>query len=164
MQRATRRGVLAAMGLAATAGCSSLTETVSGGGSKRELAGETITERSESFTLKKGEFKAYPLSFDTQSVLLFSVVSDENVDVFTLSRPNYEAYKSGSTDQVETIGELSEQNTKATAKGANVSAGEPVLVVDNTTWAKTPPIADIQVEVEIEAFVRESKQGGSGGN
>lgn len=155
MDKPTRRGVIAAMGLTVTAGCSQLSGVVpGGGGSDSPLRGEQIEQISKTFTLKKDQFEPFHLSFDQQSVLLFSAVADENVDVVTLRRPDFKKYKNGSAKQVPFISELSEQNTRATAKGANVTAGKPVIVVDNTTWAKTPPVEEVQIEFELEAFVR----------
>jgi hypothetical protein len=151
MQQPTRRGVLATLGLAATSGCSQLSG-LTGGDS--DLRGEQVEQISKTFTLEREQFMPFPLSFDTQSVLTFSVVADENVDVITFTRPNFRKYKQESSDQVPFIDAFTEQNTKATAKGSDVSAGKPVVVVDNTTWAKTPPIDEIQVEMELEAFVR----------
>ena len=148
MQQPTRRGVLATLGIAATAGCSQLSGLTGG---RSDLRGENVEKISKTFTLDREQFMPFPLSFDTQSVLTFSVVADENVDVSTCTRPNI---RKESADQVPFIDAFTEQNTKSTAKGSDVSAGKPVVVVDNTTWAKTPPIDDVQVELELEAFVR----------
>ena len=151
MQQPTRRGVLATLGVAATAGCSQLSD-LTGGDS--DLRGENVERISKTFTLDRDQFMPFPLSFDTRSVLTFSVVADENVDVITFRRPDFRKYKQESADQLPFIDAFTEQNTKATAKGSDVSAGKPVVVVDNTTWAKTPPIENVQVEIELEAFVR----------
>lgn len=162
MNKATRRGVLATLGVAATAGCSSVRDRVSevvGEDSQSAFTDSPLRERyvtqvSDAVRLQKGDYTAYPMRFDTQTVLTYSVVADENVDVIVFREPDYEKYERGATDQLPYVGGLSELNTKVTAKGAAVTAGDPVLVVDNTTWAKTPPISDVRVEIELEAFVR----------
>lgn len=151
MEQPTRRAVLATLGLAATAGCSQLSEFTGG---TSDLRGEQVEQISETFVLDRGEYRPCELSFDTRSVLTFSVVADENVDVLTFRRPDYRKYENDSADQLPFIDAFTEQNTKATAKGSDVSAGNPVVVVDNTTWAKTPPIEKVQVEMQLEAFER----------
>lgn len=151
MSQQTRRSVLATIGLAATAGCSQLSE-VTGGGS--DLRGETVKQVSKTFTLEKDQFMPFHLSFDTRSVLTFSVIADKKVDVITFHRPAFQQYKAESADQVPFIDPFTELNTRATAKGSDVSKGEPVVVVDNTTWAETQPVDRVEVEMELEAFVR----------
>lgn len=153
MDQPTRRGVLATLGLAATAGCTRLQNAIPGQDSS-DLRGKTVEQVSETFTLDRGKFRSYPLSFDTRTVLTFSVVTDDNVDVLTFRRPAFREYETQSADQVSYVGELSEQNTTATAKGSMVSEGDPVVVIDNTSWGTTPPIPKIRVNVELEAFER----------
>lgn len=160
MARKTRRGVLAAMGIGLTAGCSQLSGVVpGGGGSDSPMRGEQVEEIRETFTLRRDQFEPFHLSFDQQSVLLYSVVADQKVDVITFRRPDFRTYRDGSADQVPFIDELSDQNTRATAMGSDVTAGEPVVVVDNTTWAETPPADEVRVEFELEAFVRAEGSG-----
>lgn len=164
MTKSTRRDVLAALGIAAIAGCSSLrdrTAELVGDDSDSQddfadspLRARYVKQVSEAARLQKGDHKAYPMHFDTQTVLIYSVVADEDVDVIVFRKSHYEKYKDGATDQLPYVSELSELNTKVTAKGAAVTAGDPVLVIDNTTWAKTPPTPNIRVEIELEAFVR----------
>lgn len=166
MSKPTRRAVLATLGIAATAGCSSLRDRASelveddSDSDNRDdfadspLRAEYVKQVSEAVRLQEDDHKAYQLHFDTQTVLIYSVVADENVDVIVFRKSDYEKYKGGASDQLPYVSELSEMNTMVTAKGAAVTAGDPVLVIDNTTWAKTPPIPNIRVEVELEAFVR----------
>jgi len=162
MSRSTRREILAAVGIVATAGCSSLRDRASeliGDESRDEFADSPMRARyvkrvSEAIELQKGDHKAYPMQFDTQTVLIYSVVAAEDVDVIVFRKPDYEKYENGASDQLPYVSELSELNTEVTAKGAAVTAGDPVLVIDNTTWAEAQPRQNIRVEVELEAFVR----------
>lgn len=164
MTNSTRRDVLATLGIAATAGCRSLRDRTSeivgaDSDSPNDLSDSPLRARyvkqvSEAVRLQEGDHKAYAMQFDTQTVLIYSVVADENVDVILFREPDYETYKDGASDQLPYVSELSELHTKVTAKGAAVTAGDPVLVIDNTTWAKTPPMPNVRVEVELEAFVR----------
>jgi len=164
MRKSTRRDVLATLGIAATAGCSSLRDRASklvGDDSESPddftdspLRARYVKQVSEAVRLQEDEHKAYPMHFDTQTVLIYSVLADENVDVIVFRKSDYETYKDGASDQLPYVSELSELNTKVTAKGSAVTAGDPVLVIDNTTWAETPPMPNIRVEIEIEAFVR----------
>ncbi|WP_254820960.1 hypothetical protein [Haloglomus halophilum] len=168
MGQTTRRGVLATMGVLATAGCSSVSGLGSGGsddsggsgdgadgGSGGSLRKETVKEVSRSVTLKQDQFEAVPLSFDRQTVLFFSVVADRNVDVLTFRRPDFETYRTDAADQLRFVDALSEQRTEATSQGSAVSPGEPVVVVDNTTWGETQPSQRVDIELELEAFIRD---------
>lgn len=123
------------------------------------MRGEQVKEIQKTFTLQKDQFEPFPLSFDQQSVLLYSVVADEKVDVITFRRPDFQTYKEGSADQVPFIDALSDQNTRATAMGSDVTEGKPVVVVDNTTWAEASPVGEVQVEFELDAFVRAEGSG-----
>lgn len=164
MNKSTRRAVLATLGIAATAGCSSLRDRASelvedDSNSQSDISDSPLRARyvkqvSEAVRLQDGDHKAYSMHFDTQTVLIYSVVADENVDVIVFRESDYETYRNGASDQLPYVSELSELNTNVTAKGASVTAGDPVLVIDNTTWAETPPMPNIRVEVELEAFVR----------
>lgn len=150
MAQQTRRGVLAAVGLTVTAGCSQLPLV---GGSNDSLRGKQVDQRSATFTLKKGQFKPFHLSLDRRTVVEFSVVADEQVDVFAFAPDQFRTYKSRS-GEVSFIDELSEQGTKATAQGSAVALEKIVHVVDNTTWGRTDPDGEVQVDVELEAFLR----------
>lgn len=153
--RSTRRGLLATLGIACTAGCTGLLSGGSGGdGTDNQFRGEMVKQVSETIQGKKGEHKAYSMEFTEQTVLIYSIVADKNVDVIVFRKDQYEKYKRNATDKLNYVSELSELNTKVTAKGSAVSAGKPVLVIDNTTWAETPPVSNVTVEVELEAFVR----------
>lgn len=159
MSEPTRRGVLATVGAVATAGCSGVVDRRPSGDARREFPDSPVRKKyvedvTTSFALDRGDHRAFPLEFDTRTVLLFSVVTDENVDVLTFRRSEYRTYEDGSADQLSYVDELSEQHTTATARGAPVSAGEPVVVVDNTTWAEASPVEEVHVEVELDAFVR----------
>lgn len=154
MKTPTRRGVLAAMGIAATAGCSGLAKQVPGMGGGSSLRGEQIESISESFTLSKDQFRPYKLEFDTQSVLLFSVVADQKIDVLVFRRPDFKKYKKDATAELPFVRVLSDLDTRATARGSDVTSGRPVVVIDNTTWGQATPAEGIDVEVELEAFVR----------
>lgn len=161
MDHPTRRGVIAAMGLAATAGCSQLRGAVPGSQSS-EILGEQVAKTTKTVALKKDQFEPFHVSFDQQTVLMFSVVADAKIDVITFARPHFRKYKDGSADQLPFIGEFTELDTRATAKGSDVTPGEPVVVVDNTSWGESAPKQDVTVEVELEAYVRPSGQGGNG--
>lgn len=164
MSKSTRREILATFGIVATAGCRSLRDRTSelvgdGSESRDEFADSPLRARyvkrvSEAVRLQKGDHKAYSMHFDTETVLIYSVVADENVDVIVFRKPVYEKYKEGTEDQLPYVSELGELDTKVTAKGTAVTAGDPVLVIDNTTWAKAPPRQNIRVEIELDAFVR----------
>lgn len=163
----TRRSVLATMGVAATAGCSGVTGNPFGSDeeSKRYEAfrKETVEDISETITIPKGKYRAYEFTFDTQTVLLYTVVTSDHVDVIMFHRDAFETYEADvggggkTTDELTHVSQLSDLATRATSKGSAVTAGEPVLVVDNTTWAKAPPSEDVEVEVEIDAFVRKTQ-------
>lgn len=153
MDTPTRRGVLAAAGIAATAGCGGLAKRVPAVGDDSPLRGEQIESITESFTLSHDEHRAYGLEFDTRTVLLYSVVADERVDVLVFRRPDFRKYEDDAADELPYIDELSELDTRATARGSDVTAGRPV-VVDNTTWGEAAPAERVGVEVELEAFVR----------
>lgn len=157
--RTTRRGALAAAGLLLTAGC---TDAL-GGGSDSDpdspVRDRQLVDISETVTIPEGDFQAYELSFESRSVLLYSVVASERVDVIVFDSDAFETYQQdvtedGAADQLEYIGALSELDTSATARGSAVTAGEPVLVVDNTSWAEAPPAPEVEVEVTVDAFVR----------
>lgn len=158
----TRRGVLATMGVLATAGCTEITGAIPGSddsdSSKSELRGETVKEVSRTVTLESGEFESVPLSFDQRTILMFSVVASKPVDVLTFHEKNFQKYKDDSADKLRYIGPLSEEDTVATSQGSAVSAGKPVVVVDNTTWGSASPVDTVDVELELEAFIR---KGGS---
>lgn len=155
MKQPTRRGLLVTLGIAGTAGCSGLLSGGSGNStSKDPFRGKVLKEVSETGTLQKGGHQAYPMEFPEQTVLIYSIIADENVDVIVFRKPQYEKYQKDATDQLQYVSELSELNTKVTAKGSAVTAGKPVLVIDNTTWAETPPVQKVTVEVELEAFIR----------
>lgn len=154
MTRTTRRGVLAAMGIAATAGCGSLQDHLPGSESQNSLRGQIVAEVSRTVTLEKDAFEAVPMTFDRRTVLLFSVVADADVDVLTFRREDFQKYKNDATDQLHYVDELSDMGTAATAMGAPVSKGKPVVVVDNTTWAPTRPVDGVTVELDLEAFER----------
>lgn len=139
------------MGLTVTAGCSQLP---GGSGSDSALRGEQIEQVSKTFTLQRGKFEPFKLSFDRRAVLLFSVVADEKIDIITFERPQFQTYKETSATEVPYIDELSEQNTRATALGSDVTKGNPVIVVDNTTWAAAQPVEEVEVEIDLEAFLR----------
>lgn len=150
MRETTRRGVLCALGVTATAGCSS----VLGGQKAKEVRAKTVEEISETIHLGKGEFKPYKFSFDTQTVLTYEVVSDKKVDVIVFRRPTFEKYRKNSAKELPHVSELSTLDTNVAVNGANVTAGEPVLVVDNTTWANAQPKENVEASVDVEAFVR----------
>lgn len=154
MDTPTRRGVLAAAASAALAGCGGLAKQVPAVGDDSPLRDEQIASISESFTLSNGEYRPYRLEFDTRTVLLYSVVADEKVDVLVFPRPEFEKYEDDAADELPYIGELSELDTRATARGSDVTAGRPVVVVDNTTWGEATPAERVEVEIELEAFVR----------
>lgn len=168
----TRRGVLAAMGLAATAGCSGVRGNLFGSDDESKqfdsFRKETVEDVSQTLTIPKGKYKAYEFSFDTQTVLLYTVVASDHVDVILLPQSSFEAYEKDvggdgeAADQVTYISALSELATRATSKGSAVTSGDPVLVIDNTTWAKVPPSEDVEVEVDIDAFVRETQSKSTG--
>jgi hypothetical protein len=171
MGQTTRRGVLATMGVLATAGCSSVSglgsDSGSGdgtnggsdgganGGSGGSLRKQTVKDVSRSVILEKDQFEAVPLSFNRQTVLFFSVVAGRNVDVLTFRRPDFEKYRADTADQLRFVDALSEQRTEATSQGSAVSPGEPVVVVDNTTWGETQPSQRVDIEFELEAFIRD---------
>lgn len=165
--RQTRRSVLATMGLAATAGCSGVAGNPFRSGEEsneyESFRKETVEEISETVTIPKGKYRAYEFTFDTQTVLLYTVVASDHVDAIVLHRDAFETYEAdvggggGSTDELTYISPLSDLATRATSKGSAVTAGEPVLVVDNTTWAKAPPSEVVEVEVEVDAFVRKTQ-------
>lgn len=180
MERTTRRGVLATMGVLATAGCSSVSSLGSGGGAGDGASGDganggsggganggsgpglrerTVKYVSRSVTLEADQFEAVPLSFDRQTVLFFSVVAGKEVDVLTFRRPDFEKYRNDAADQLRFVDALSEESTEATSQGSAVSPGEPVVVVDNTTWGETQPRERVDIELELEAFIRDD--GGS---
>lgn len=152
MQETTRRGMLAAAGagIAATAGCSELSSAIGGGSS---LRGESVKKTSKTFTLGHDEFEAFKLTFDQQTVLFFSALADTQVDVITFTRENFKKYRTGNVNELPVLGELSDRNTKATSLGSAVTAGDPVVVVDNTTWADAKPAESVKVEFELEAFI-----------
>lgn len=150
MAHQTRRGVLAAVGIAVTAGCSQLPMA---GGSSDSLRGEQVDQRSTTVTLKKGQFKPFHLSLDRRTVVEFSVVADGQVDVFAFTAEQFRKYKSRK-GKVSYIDELSEQGTRATAQGSAVDLEKLVPVVDNTTWGQTDPDGAVRVDVELEAFLR----------
>lgn len=163
MQQMTRRGALATMGVLATAGCSQLYGDASNqpsGDADRPseasspLRKRSVTEVSRTLTIEQGGFESVKLSFDQRTVLLFSVVADGPVDVLTFTRSNFRKYRDGTADQVSYVGTLSQEETVAVARGSAVSTGEPVLVVDNSTWGAAAPDGPVQVELEVEAFVR----------
>lgn len=156
MKQMTRRGALATIGVLATAGCSQLSGNGSNqsSGSDSPLRERTVTELSRTVTIEPDDFESVELSFDQQTVLLFSVVADRPVDVLTFSRSNFQKYRDETADQVRYVGALSQEGTAATALGSSVAAGEPVLVVDNSTWGATTPDGPVEVELEVEAFVR----------
>lgn len=151
----TRRGLLAAAGLAATAGCAN----VLGGGSDSPLRDRQIADISETVRLGAGEYWAHQFTFDAQSVLLYSAVASDNVDVLLLPRESFETYVADSedddtADELQFVNELSDLDTSATAKGSAVTSGEPALVVDNTTWARASPVEEVRVDIDVDAFVR----------
>lgn len=152
------------MGVLATAGCTQVSSSVPGLGSEggstdgKQLRKETIKEVSRTVTLEKDQFEAVSLSFDQRSVLLFSVVADKQVDVLTFHQKNFQKYRKDTADKLRYIGPLSEEETVATAQGSAVSAGKPVVVVDNTTWGATAPSGPVQVDLQLEAFVRKGKK------
>lgn len=154
MDTPTRRGVLAAMGIAATAGCSGLAKQVPAVGDDSSIRGEKIKSVTESFALSKGQFRPYKLTFDSRSVLLYSVVADAKIDVLLFRRPDFKKYKKDAAKELPYVAALSDLDTRATARGSDVTSGRPVLVVDNTTWGEASPSGEVQVEVELEAFVR----------
>lgn len=151
------------MGLLATAGCSQLsgTDSEQPSGSTSSLRERSVTEVSRTVTIEPDDFESVELSFDQQTVLLFSVVADGPVDVLTFTRSNFRKYRDGTADQVSYVGTLSQEETVAVARGSAVSAGEPVLVVDNSTWGATAPDGPVQVELEVEAFVRAADGNGT---
>lgn len=151
----SRRHVLAAAGLAAIAGCSSV---LGGNDGQRPFRERQIVEVSETVRIESGDYWAREFTFDVQSVLLYSVVASDNVDVLLLPRESFERYRDDlenheTADRLRIIGELSERNTSATAQGSAVTPGDPVLVVDNSGW-ETPPVEEVRAEVDVEAFVR----------
>jgi hypothetical protein len=154
----TRRGVLATMGVLATAGCAEISGAMPGSGesdgSESALRGRTVKEVSRTVTLESSKFESVPLSFDQQTVLMFSVVASKPVDVLTFYKQNFQKYKDDSADKLRYIGPLSEEDTVATSQGSAVSAGEPVVVIDNTTWGSGSPVDSVDVELELEAFIR----------
>ena len=156
MEQMTRRGALASIGVLATAGCSRLSGNGSNqsSGSDSPLRERTVTELSRTVTIEPDDFESVELSFDQQTVLLFSVVADRPVDVLTFSRSDFQKYRDETADRVSYVDALSQEGTAATARGSAVSAGEPVLVVDNSTWGAAAPDGPVQVELEVEAFVR----------
>lgn len=153
MTNQSRRGFLLALAAAGTAGCSSM-GSGGGGGSDDPFRGTMVEEVSETIELDEGDHQAYEMTFTEQTVLIYSIIADKNVDAIVFGKPKYREYKNDKSDQVQYVSELSELNTKVTAKGSAVTKGRPVLVIDNTTWAKTPPVEDVTVQVELEAFVR----------
>lgn len=52
------------------------------------------------------------------------------------------------------VSELSALNTRAVARGSDITSGKPVLVIDNTTWVEASPVADVTVDVELKVFIR----------
>lgn len=150
MAHHTRRGVLAAVGLTVTAGCSQLPMS---GSSSNSLRGKQVEQRSKTFTLQTDKFKSFPLSFDQKTVVMFSVVSDKLVDVLAFSPEQYDTFRSEPSGKVPIIDELSQQGTKATAQGITVAIDELILVIDNTSWGKTDPDGEVQVDLELEAFL-----------
>lgn len=151
----TRRGVLATAGAVALAGCSGLAGSSSGDGGNRPLRERTVEEVSRTVTLQPDSFESVPLSFDQQTVLFFSVVADAAVDVLTFRERDFERYRENAADQLRYVDALSEESTAATSLGSAVSPGNPVVVVDNTTWAETQPDGEVRVQLDLEAFVKD---------
>lgn len=152
MKPLTRRSLLVGVGVTATAGCQAL--PVVGGSGQSSLRGETVKSLSESVTLSKDEFQSYKLELDTQSVVMYSVVADKKIDCIMFTRPHFKKYRQNSTAELPMVGELSALDTRAVARGSDVSSGKPVLVIDNTTWGEASPVADVTVNVELDVFIR----------
>lgn len=146
------------MGVIATAGCSQLSGETSDQPSESSspLRKRSVTDLSRTVTIEPDDFESVELSFDQQTVLLLSVVADRPVDVLTFTRSNFQKYRDETADRVSYVDPLSEEETAATARGSAVSAGEPVVVVDNSTWGAADPDGPAQVELEVEAFVRDA--------
>lgn len=154
METQTRRGVLATLGIAATAGCSGLAKRIPVGEGNSPVRGDELESTEEVFTLSEGEFRPFKLSFDSQAVLLYSVVAEEKVDIIAFHRPHFRKYRDSAADKLPYIDALSHLNTRATARGSDVTDGNPVLVIDNTTWGEAAPKPNVQIEIELEAFKR----------
>lgn len=152
MKFLTRRSLLVSMGVTATAGCQAL--PVVGGNGQSSLRGETVKSISESITLSKDEFQSYKLKLDTPSVIMYSVVADKKIDGIVFTRPHFQKYKQNSTAELPVVSELSALDTRGAARGSDVSSGNPVLVIDNTTWGEALPVAEVTIDVELEVFIR----------
>lgn len=153
--QSTRRGVIGAIGIVSTAGCSGLLAGDGGSdGSDSTLRGRSIKQVSETFDLQRGDHRAYTMQFTEQTILFYSVVANMKVDVIVFLESHYDEYRRGATEKIQYISELSDLGTTATARGSAISAGNPVLVIDNTAWAEAPPVANLTVEVDVDAFVR----------
>lgn len=151
----SRRTVLATTGAAFLAGCSRLRGN-DAGTSFRE---RDLVDLTKTVDIGAGEYWSVEFSFDTQTVLLYSLVADDQVDALLFARDSFERYRADvqqedQVGEIPYIGELSDLNTSATAQGSAVTAGEPVLVVDNTTWGSASPAETVKAKIEVEAFVR----------
>lgn len=151
----TRRGLLAALTVASTAGCTGLLSSKpSDSGTEHPLRGETVKQVSEIVDIPKGDHEAYSMQFTEQTILIYSIVADRKVDVIVFAESEYDTYRRAAAETLNYVSELSQLDTRVAGIGSAVAPDSPVLVIDNTNWAEAPPVSNVTVEVDLEAFVR----------